>query len=288
MPSSVRNGTLPIIREAGPAVLYNRAVPFVTIAGHKLEYAWIGAPASAAPTIVFLHEGLGCVSLWRDFPAAVAAATGCGALVYSRWGYGASDPLDGPRSVGFMHDEALETLPAVLGALGVHDPILFGHSDGGSIALIYAGAGAGPVRALALEAPHVFVEDVSVASIARMKTLYEAGDLKARFARYHGENTEGAFRGWNDVWLLPEFRHWNIEASLARITCPILVIQGEDDEYGTMKQVDAIARQVRGPVERLRLAGCGHAPHVDQRTAVLDAVTGFIARVIGPGPGQLT
>ncbi len=247
----------------------------LAIGGHSLTYRWIGPPPSDAPTLVFLHEGLGSVTQWRDFPDAVAAGTGCGALVYNRRGHGTSDPLEGPRAADFMHDEATGDLPAVLHALGVTRPILVGHSDGASIALIYAGSRLGPLEALVLEAPHVFVEDLSVESIARMKTIYDGTDLPTRLARHHGANTERMFRGWNDVWLSPAFRDWNIEPYLSRIDCPVFVLQGEDDEYGTVAQVEAIARQTRD-CQTLVLADCGHAPHLDQREAAEQAMGAFV------------
>jgi pimeloyl-ACP methyl ester carboxylesterase len=251
---------------------------FLEAAGHRLEYVWIGPPPETAPTIVFLHEGLGSISQWRDFPAAVCTATGCGGLVYNRLGHGASDPLRAPRPVHFMHDEALVALPAVLAASRIHRPVLLGHSDGGSIALIYAGANPGSVRGLVLEAPHVFVEDVSVESIARIRTVYETTDLRSRLARHHGANTDGVFYGWNDVWLRPAFRAWNVEEYLAGIDCPVLVVQGETDEYGSLRQVDAIAAATRGRVETLVLPRCGHAPHIDQRQTVEQAVVRFVRK----------
>jgi pimeloyl-ACP methyl ester carboxylesterase len=226
---------------------------------------------------VFLHEGLGSVSTWRDFPARVAAATGCGALVYSRAGYGNSDPAELPRPVSFMHTEALVTLPEVLDSAGVRDAILFGHSDGGSIALIYAGGVRDArLRGLVLEAPHVFVEDVSVESIRRAAEEYERGSLKQALARHHGRNVECAFRGWNRVWLEPSFRSWNIEEYLPRVIVPVLVIQGEQDEYGTLLQVRAIEEGCQGPVRSLVLTGCGHSPHRDQPERVLEAVTSLV------------
>jgi pimeloyl-ACP methyl ester carboxylesterase len=252
----------------------------LVVGGHRLEVAWHGPPPAAAPTLVFLHEGLGSVSAWRDFPARVASATGLGALVYSRLGYGASDPVTLPRPLTYMHDEALAVLPQVLDVAGIRDCVLFGHSDGGSIALVFAASGlpqSERVLSLVLEAPHVFVEDISVKSIAAARVAYETGDLRSRLARHHGANVEGAFRGWNDAWLDPAFRRWNIEEYLSRVRVPSLVIQGEDDAYGTLAQVDAIARGSAGPVTRLVLPRCGHAPHRDRPEEVVAAVAGFVA-----------
>ncbi len=256
-------------------------MPFLEAAGQGLEYDWHGPPPDAGPVLVFLHEGLGCAAMWKDFPARLSAATGLGALVYSRRGYGASDPLPGPRPVSYMHDEALEVLPAALDAACVRDAILVGHSDGGSIALIHAGAvGGGRIRALVLEAAHVLVETVSVESIAAAAEAYRATDLRNRLARYHGANVDDAFWGWNDVWLDPAFRDWNIEAYLSGVGCPCLVIQGADDEYGTTEQVLRIAAGVTGPVETAVLPGCGHAPHRDKPEETLAAMTRFV-RAIG-------
>jgi pimeloyl-ACP methyl ester carboxylesterase len=251
----------------------------VTVRGHRLEVRRIAGASAGAPTLVFLHEGLGSISMWRDFPARAAQATGCPALIYSRAGYGNSDAVRAPRAVRYMHDEALETLPRLLDELGVREPVLVGHSDGASIALIHAGA-LDRVKGLIVMAPHVFVEDVGVASIARAKAAYETTDLRERLARHHAD-PEAAFRGWNDIWLHPDFRAWNIEEYLSRIDCPVLAIQGFDDEYGTMAQIDAVARQVSGPVELLRLDRCGHSPHRDQPAAVLEAMTRFVARLGG-------
>jgi len=255
-------------------------VPRFSIGADRLEYAWIGPAPTEAPTIVFLHEGLGSTSMWRDFPAALAERSGCGALVYSRLGHGGSDPLGAPRPVGFMHQEAQDVLPAVIDHFSLEDTILFGHSDGASIALIYAGARLWPIRALVLEAPHVFVEDRTIEGVTRMRDLYAGSDLPRRLARYHGANTEGMFRGWREIWLLPEFYSWNIEEYLPGVECQMLLIQGEDDEHGTLKQLDAVERQVRGPVERLVLPQCGHSPHRDHPDAVLDASAVFIRRVL--------
>ena len=230
-----------------------------------------------APTLVFLHEGLGSVSMWRDFPQEAARATGCAAVVYSRYGNGQSDALREPRAVDYMHVEALQTLPALLEELGVEEPILVGHSDGGSIALIYAAAH-DEVRGAVVMAPHVFVEDLSVESIARAKTAFETTDFPQRLGRHHAD-AEKTFRGWNDIWLHPDFRRWNIEDVLPRVHCPVLAIQGFDDPYGTMAQLEAIARQVGGPIELLRLAECRHSPHRDQPGVVLEAISRFVARL---------
>jgi pimeloyl-ACP methyl ester carboxylesterase len=253
---------------------------FLDVDGVRLEARWIGPPPESAPTLVFLHEGLGSVSLWKNFPDRLTGETGCGALVYSRAGYGKSDPVLLPRPVRFMHDEA-ETLSKVLARAGVRDSILIGHSDGASIALIYAGSHAGSrpavrPRGLILEAPHVFVEPHGLASIAKMAEVYRATDLRARLERHHGANVDIAFRGWNDVWLDPEFRAWNIEEYLPAIEAPILILQGEDDEYGTWRQVEAIQRRSGGPVEALALAGCGHSPHRERPERTLKEMAAFL------------
>ncbi len=214
--------------------------------------------------------------MWRDFPDRVASATGCGALVYSRLGYGTSDPVRGPWPLRFMHDEALDVLPAVIEHFKLEEVILFGHSDGASIAVIYAGARRGPVRGLVLEAPHVFVEGVCIESIQRIAEEYETTDLRERLVRYHGSNTDSMFRTRTDVWLRPEFRQWNIEEYLPAIASPVVVVQGEDDEYGTVKQVDAVLTQVNGPARSLVLPRCGHSPHSEQPDEVLEAVGRFV------------
>jgi pimeloyl-ACP methyl ester carboxylesterase len=254
---------------------------WVYAGGHRLEYKWVGPAPDEIPTIVFLHEGLGCVEMWRDFPEQVGETTGYGALVYSRAGYGKSDPTRGPRPVEFMHDEALKVLPEVLESFRIRDAILFGHSDGGSIALIYAGSGkATNVRALVLEAPHVFVEPISIESITAAKQNYEHGALRPGLEKYHGSNVECAFRGWNDIWLNPQFRSWNIESYLPGLKVPALVIQGEQDQYGTLRQIKAIQDSSGGPVETLVLSECGHSPHRDQPKAVLDSVRSFVKKYI--------
>ena len=252
-------------------------MPFLEIRGCRLEYEWRGPSSAEAPTFVFLHEGLGCVSMWKNFPARVADATGYGALIYSRAGYGASDPVALPRPVRFMHEEALQTLPLVLEAMQIRDAILVGHSDGGSISLIYAGSLRDRrIRALVLEAPHVFVEDITVRSIANAARSYETDDLKRRLGRYH-KNVDNAFWGWNQVWLNPEFRRWNIEEYLPQIQLPLLVIQGEQDNFGTLRQVELIERGCAGQVQKLILPDCGHSPHRDQPQQVLQVITNFLA-----------
>ena len=258
--------------------------------GHHIEYKLLhpaGGDASTTPdqrsgrpVLVFLHEGLGSAALWKDFPAAVVQATGCDALVYSRYGYGKSDRLAETRGVEYMHREGLEVLPEIIAALSIHAPILIGHSDGASIALIHAGAGKWPVRGLVLMAPHVFVEDITVTSIAAAKVTFETTDLATKLGRYH-DDAVSTFWGWNDIWLHPDFRYWNIEEYLPGVTCPVLLIQGEDDQYGTKAQVDAIASQVTGPAEILMLPRCAHSPHVDQREATVGAIAGFVENVRG-------
>lgn len=253
-------------------------MPFLSASGHRLEYEWIEADDPTKPALVFLHEGLGSIRQWRDFPLRVAQATGCATLVYARYGYGQSDVLSAPHTPRFMHDEALNALPQVLAARGLEAPILVGHSDGASIAIIYAGAGH-PLRGLVLEAPHVFVEEHGLAGIRAARRVFETTDLPAKLGKYHRDAAK-TFHGWNDVWLSPEFRAWNIEGYLPNICCPVLVIQGEEDEYGTMAQVQAVARQVSGPCEIVTLPACGHSPHREQPEATLAAVSRFVNRIV--------
>jgi pimeloyl-ACP methyl ester carboxylesterase len=250
-------------------------MPFLTAAGHRLEYERI-AGKPGAPTLVLLHEGLGSVALWREFPAKLAQATACPLVVYSRYGYGRSDPITAPFGPRYMHEEALIALPELRRALGLEDVILVGHSDGASIALIHAGSGNWPVRALILEAPHVFVEEVSIKSIAEARIAFAGSELRQRLARYHAD-VDSAFRGWNDAWLAPEFRAWNIEEYLPGVRCPVLAIQGKDDEYGTLAQIEAIERGVKGRFAKLVLDQCKHSPHRDREAAVLAAMAEFIA-----------
>ena len=256
-----------------------RSVKTIDVGGRQIEVVWHGPGPGEAPTLVFLHEGLGCAALWRDFPAALAEATGCGALVYSRLGYGGSDPLERPFAPDFMHRDALEALPALLDACKVRDPVLVGHSDGASIALIYVGAGL-PARGLALEAPHVFVEPRTTASIAATRERYETTDLSGRMRRYHGEKTGATVRAWTDVWLSPEVAGWVLRPGLASVACPVLVVQGEEDEYGTLEQARVIASRARD-VETLVLPGCGHSPHRDRPDETLAAMARFVGRLTG-------
>jgi pimeloyl-ACP methyl ester carboxylesterase len=249
----------------------------LTFRNRRLEHRWIPGDA-LAPTLVLLHEGLGSVTLWRDFPDRLAAATGAPVLVYSRLGYGLSDPAPRPFDLDFMHREALDVLPALLDQLGVHEPILVGHSDGASIALIHAGKAQRPVKALMLEAPHVFVENETLAGIRATAAVWATTDLKARLGRHH-QDPEHTFALWRDIWLDPRFPAWNIEDVLPGVTAPALLIQGDDDEYGTPAQIEAVAAQVSGPVEALMLPNCKHSPHRDQPDAVLDAMAGFVRRV---------
>lgn len=252
----------------------------VDLAWGPVELRAIGARRGDRPVLVFLHEGLGAAAHWKDFPDAVAAATGLPAIVYSRYGYGGSGPASLPRPVAYMHVEGQEVLPALLAALGIERPILVGHSDGASIALIHAAMPGGNPLALVLEAPHVFVEELSLAGIRAAKTAYESGPLKDALGRWH-QDVEGAFRGWNDIWLNPDFRAWNIEGVLKMIRCPILQIQGRDDAYGTAAQLQSVELESGGPVQTLLLDDCGHAPHRDQHAAVAQAMVAFIRRIAG-------
>ncbi|MGQ0697878.1 MAG: alpha/beta fold hydrolase [Panacagrimonas sp.] len=245
-----------------------------------LEYQWLSAERREAPLLVFLHEGLGSVGMWRDYPRRLCEAGGFRGLVYSRPGYGRSTPrpADEHWPATFMHTQACEVLPAFLSALGIdtkHDrPWLFGHSDGGSIALLHAARFPDRVRGVIALAPHLFVEDLSVNSIAKVRTAYLETDLRMRLARYH-DDVDSAFWGWNDIWLNPAFRHWNIEADLAGLPCPVLAVQGENDEYGTMAQIESIAR-LAPQAQLLKLADCGHSPHRDQPDVLTDAVVRFV------------
>lgn len=252
-------------------------MPFLTIRHTRLEYDDIPAKREFAPQLVLLHEGLGSVASWRDFPNVLASATGCRTITFSRQGYGKSDRLAEPRRIDYMHREALDALPQMIDALSIEDPVLIGHSDGASIAMIQAGDGRCKVRGLVLMAPHVFVEDVTIAGIEAAKLAYQTTNLKRRLARYH-EHVDEAFWGWNNIWLTPEFRRWNIENILSGIRCPILMIQGAEDEYGTLAQLDRIRSGVKTTrITELVLAECRHSPHRDQPAATSRAIMGFVA-----------
>jgi pimeloyl-ACP methyl ester carboxylesterase len=248
--------------------------------GAALEYRFAGPQPADAATLVLMHEGLGCAALWGDFPDALAAATGAGVFAYSRAGYGASDPVPLPRPLAYMHDEALRVLPEVLAAVGFRRGLLVGHSDGASIAAIYAGSAQDHrIRGLSLIAPHFVVEDVTVAEIARAKTAYDTGDLRQKLARWH-KHVDVAFRGWNDAWLDPDFRRWDITEVLGYIRVPIQIVQGDADPYGTWRQVEIAEQECYCPVDATRLEGIGHAPHREAPQRTLAAVTEFANRIL--------
>lgn len=250
---------------------------FFSIADLQLEYQFFTPSPDPGLTLVLLHEGLGCLALWKEFPLQLAEQTGCRVLAYSRAGYGGSSPCALPRPLSFMHDEALTVLPQVLTAAGIRRAVLVGHSDGASIALINAGGLADQrVRGLILMAPHVFVEELTLKSIRQARTAYLTTDLPERLGRYHGDNLECAFWGWNRAWLDEEFRDWNLEEYLPQITVPVLLIQGEDDNYGTVRQLEKIAAGLPAGAEQTLLPGCGHAPFRDRPTATLQAVSTFL------------
>jgi pimeloyl-ACP methyl ester carboxylesterase len=253
---------------------------FVELGDMRLEYRMIGPRPDAAATIVMLHEGLGCVGLWNAFPERLAAATGAGVFVYSRAGYGQSSPVALPRPLTFMHDEAKEVLPRLLDAIGFRRGLLLGHSDGASIATIYAGSVQDHrVRGLIFIAPHFFTEDMGIAEIARAKETYETTDLRAKLARWHAD-VDNAFRGWNDAWLDPDFRKWDITNELAYIRVPILIVQGADDQYGTVKQIEAAERECYCPVEVALLPGVRHAPHREALDVLLKTTSEFANRLL--------
>jgi pimeloyl-ACP methyl ester carboxylesterase len=267
---------------AAPTMPEMSSVNFVEIAWRgkpvRIEYQRLGE--GGGPLLVFLHEGLGSLAMWRDFPQQLCAAIGARGLVYSRPGYGRSTPRDPEEAWGldFMHRQAHEVLPALLDALGLQDekPWLFGHSDGGSIALLYAAKFSARLAGAIVLAPHIVVEDLSVDSIAKAKTAYETTDLRQRLARYH-DDPDSAFWGWNRIWLHPPFKQWSIEDEIASIACPLLAVQGIDDEYGTLEQIRGIARRV--PLtELLELPDCGHSPHKDQPARLIEAAAAFIQR----------
>jgi pimeloyl-ACP methyl ester carboxylesterase len=251
------------------------------VGGLRIETAWHGPPPDQAATLVLLHEGLGCVSLWRDFPRALAARTGYGVLVYSRPGYGKSDAAPRPARLAYMDQEAFEVLPAVLDRAGIRKAILVGHSDGASIATIYAGGVQDfRIRGLVLMAPHFFVEDLTIRSIVVAKETFEQGDLRERLKRHHGDNVDTAFRVWSAAWLDPGSRTWRIDDRVAHVRVPILIVQGADDQYGSVEQVTVAADSAYCPVETVVLPDCRHSPHLDQPEATLSAVAAFVHRVL--------
>lgn len=251
----------------------------LTAGGLSLECAMWGPPPAEAPTIFLLHEGLGCVALWRDFPEQLAAATGCGVFAWSRAGYGASDPKPLPWSLDYMEYEATLCVPQVLDAVDPHHAILLGHSDGATISALYAG-GTEDRRlwGVILMAPHFFTEPGGLASIGEARTAYESADLRDRLGKYHSE-VDNCFRGWNDSWLHPDFREWNVSDCLDYIRVPVLAIQGHDDQYGTMAQIDEVVDRCYAPVDVLAIEDCRHAPHLDAPQTTLDGIAGFCRRL---------
>lgn len=254
---------------------------FLRVGASDLEYRMIGPSPADAPTIVMLHEGLGSVGLWGDFPEKLQAATGVGVFVYSRAGYGASTPVKLPRPLDYMHSEALDVLPKLLDAIGFRRGLLLGHSDGASIAAIYAGAHQDHrVQGVAMIAPHFIVEDMSVVSIAEIKTAYETSDLKGKLSRWH-KDVDNAFYGWNSAWLDPTFRAWDISEYLAYIRVPVAILQGADDRYGTLRQLEIAQQECYCPVEMTIIPGAGHSPHREAPDPTLQAVTEFANAALG-------
>lgn len=252
------------------------------IDGAHLEYQLLTPPGSSDLTLVFLHEGLGCLAMWKDFPRQLAELTGCRALNYSRAGYGGSDPCSLPRPLTFMHDEGLKVLPKILAAIDIRKAVLVGHSDGASIALINAGGIADRrIQGLILMAPHVFVEELTLVSIREAGSAYANTDLRERLARYHGGNVDCAFIGWNQAWLDEGFLKWNLETYLPKIEVPVLLIQGKDDNYGTIRQLEKIITQLPQGAELVFLSDCGHSPFRDRPTETLQAISGFLRNSLG-------
>jgi pimeloyl-ACP methyl ester carboxylesterase len=249
-------------------------IDFLNLGDRQIEYRFALPAEPIGTDIVMLHEGLGSMSMWRDFPERLAAATLCRTLVFSRHGYGRSTPLDRPRTLDYMHEEARIWLPAILERLGIRRPLLFGHSDGASIALIHAARPQSDLCGVVALAPHVKVEDITVRNIAQSKAAYSNTNLRERLGRHHAD-VDSTFWGWNRIWLDPEFRSWNLEALLPSIRCPILAIQGEDDEYGTMEQIESIGRGAAAAT-LLALRACRHSPHRDQPEAVIEATLRFV------------
>lgn len=252
----------------------------------QIEYQWVAWSDDAQPLIIFLHEGLGSVSMWKDFPKQLCEAANCRGLVYSRPGYGKSTP----RAVGetwqpdFMHRQAFEVLPALLKALGIdpemQKPWLFGHSDGGSIALLFAARHPNHTAGTIVVAPHILVEELSIRSIEKAKLAYQTTDLRSKLSRHH-DDPDSAFWGWNDIWLNEDFRHWSLTQAIKPITCPLLAVQGLNDEYGTLEQIHGIKR-VLPHAQLLELPECGHSPHRDQPEALINACVSFVRSIVSP------
>jgi len=265
-----------------------QAAGSLKIGATDLEYRHIGPSPAEAPTLVMLHEGLGSVGLWGEFPDKLAAATEASVFVYSRAGYGASTPVTLPRPLTYMHSEALDVLPALLDAIGFRRGLLVGHSDGASIAAIYAGGIQDHrVRGLSLIAPHFIVEDVSVTSIEGIKREYEAGRLKEKLARWHND-VDNAFYAWNGAWLDPQFRDWDITEYLSYIRVPVQIVQGAEDQYGTLRQIEVAEAECYCPVDVAIIEGAAHSPHREAAVATLDAIAEFVNRILrGHGEGNL-
>ena len=249
----------------------------MTVNGVRLECRRLGTPSGPGPTLVFLHDGLGCVDIWRDFPGRLTDRIGLPGFVYSRAGHGRSDPIALPRPLDYLNTEALQGLPAVLDAARIDRAILVGHSDGATISLIYGAAADAPrAEAIVAMAPHVFNEEISVRSIRDMIQEYEGGTLRAKLERYHGSNVECAFRGWSEAWTDPQFRTWTVESLLAGIDVPVLVIQGKADGYGSLRQVTSILENVSGPVQARVIPRCGHVPYREMPEITLKAIARFL------------
>lgn len=255
---------------------------FITVHSHRISMKWIyGETSPVSPVLVFLHEGLGSITMWRDFPEQICTETGLTGVVYDRPGHGDSDPLPQHRTPGYLHDEALKYLPLFLEKNSIDKPLLIGHSDGGSIALLYAAHFPEKAIGIISEAAHVFLEDVSITGIQNAVDKYESANLKKGLIKFHGDKTDAVFYGWAQTWLSPEFRKWNIVDEIKNITAPSLIIQGEEDEYGTGKQVDAIVNNVRGESEKYIIPGCGHVPHFQARDLVTEKMIEFIKKLNG-------
>lgn len=252
---------------------------YLQAAGHRLRARTIipaGTTLQTSPVLVFLHEGLGCIEIWRTFPETLSRLVGLPALIYDRYGSGGSDPLKEGYSGNPFCREAEVVLPDILAACGIEKPLLIGHSDGGSIALQYASRYPDSPVGVIAEAAHVFAEDLTLSSIRKAVTAFEEGNLKEKLVRYHGDRTDAMFHNWADIWLLPENRSWNMQAALPAITCPLQIVQGEKDEYGTLAQVDAIATGVSGRTETLIIPDCAHSPHLQAAEAALHGMAVFI------------